>query len=216
MDFNGNPNIGIYIFVNNKFCLIGPEVSKEKSQEIEKTFGVPVYKISILNTELVGIFASGDDNNIFVPELFDYEREALKSICEKHECNLIELDEIKNTYGNNLCVGDNTILINAFYPEKFYKKLEKLGYKVSIVNNKKFDSVGSTAKYLNGFFFFSQEYDEADIEEEVKDKVSGVGTINSGSNYISSGVVGNNNGVIIGSSSTSIEIQNIVESLDYL
>ena len=52
--------------------------------------------------------------------------------------------------------------------------------------------------------------------ENFIDEIGGNGTVNSGNNFISSGVVGNCNGLILGSACSTVEIQNIVESLDYL
>ena len=30
MEFEGNPNVGLYMFVNDKFCLVGKELDKSK------------------------------------------------------------------------------------------------------------------------------------------------------------------------------------------
>lgn len=216
MEFEGNPNVGIYMFVNNKLCILGKKVSKEKKAEIEKVLGVPVYIATALETELLGIFLTGDDHYLVIPQLFDYEKKLFQEICKENGMELIELDFRLNTLGNNICFGDEIILINPEYPNSVLKKLEKkTGYPVTKIDNDDFKAIGSVCLYANGNYFISQEFEEEQVES-ILDEIGGVGTINSGSNYIASGVVGNNQGVILGSASSTVEIQNVVEGLDYL
>ncbi len=216
MDFEGNPNIGIYIFVNDKFCLLGPQVPKSRKEEIQNTLGVPVYNVTVLATELLGIFIAGNNDFILVPDMYDYEKNELEKICKEHEVKLITLDDVQNTYGNNLCVGNKKILINPNYPDEFLKKLRKdTKYEVIPVLHSEHKAIGSTMKFVCGKYFLSQEYEEKHVKQILKE-IGGIGTINKGSNYISSGFVGNSNGAIIGSSSSTVEIQAIIESLDYI
>lgn len=216
MDFQNNPNIGIYLFANDKFCLIGKKVEEKIKKQIEENLKVPVFYISILDSELVGIFLAGNNQILICPKIYDKEFEKLKEICKKFEVNLIQIDDIKNSYGNNICVGDDLILINSTYSKKFSTSLfKKTNYKIIEVENKKFNAIGSTSKFIKNKFFFSQEYKKEELEI-ILDKICGLGTINSASYFISSGIVGNKNGVIIGSLSTSVEIQNVLESFDYL
>lgn len=216
MDFNGNPNIGIYMYVNDKFCLLGQKVNEEKKKEIEKTLQVPVYEINIIGTELIGIFLAGNNEFLLCPEVFEREKEILKEICEKHKVKLINIPEIKNTFGNNICFGEEEILINGNYEKEFIDKIKKeTKLKIIEIKSKTYEAIGSTAIFLNGKYFFSQDYEKIEIKN-IFDKIAGIGTINSGSSYISSGIVGNSLGVILGSHSTTIEIQNIVETLEYL
>jgi len=216
MDFNNNPNIGIYMFVNDKFALIGQDIDKKKKIEIEKSLGVPVYKLTILNTELVGLFVCGNNDVLVVPEMFDYELKKFEEICKEHEMKLIIVDEIKNTFGTNVCVGDHVILINSEYRRGFEEKLSrKTKYKIVRIQNKMFNSIGATCRFINGKYFLSQEYVKSEVKDII-DKIGGAGTVNKGSNFVSSGIVGNSNGVILGAMCSTVEIQNIVESLDYL
>lgn len=126
------------------------------------------------------------------------------------------INEKMNTFGNNLCISDKLIVANPKYPKSFYNTLEKkTGLKAFKLENKEFESAGAVCKYVSGKFFVSQELSEEEVDKFIND-IGGVGTVNSGSNYVSSGIVGNKNGLLIGSTSSTIEIQNIVESLDFL
>lgn len=216
MEFESNPNIGIYMFANDKFCLVGKSITDSKKKEIEKILEVPVYKISILETELVGIFVTGDNDFLIIPNIEDKERQILDDICSKHDMKLVICNHRLNTIGNNICLGDKVILVNPDYPDSVVKELSKsTKYKVHKIDSVEFKAIGSVCVFANNKFFVSQEFEEAELKVILK-QIGGVGTINSGSNFIASGVVCNSNGLILGSGSSTIEIQNVVESLDYL
>jgi len=216
LEFDSNPNIGLYLFVNDKFCLLGKEVSEEKKKEIENILNVPVYNLTIIGSDLVGVFVAGNNDFILIPKAHDYELKKIEEICAKHEVILHVVDEKLNTFGNNFCVGNDKIIINPNYDTKFKNKLaKKTNYEIIKLKNKEFESAGSVCKFLNGKFFISQEISENDVKKFSSD-VCGVGTINAGSNMISSGVVGNSYGLLLGSMSTTIEISNITQSFDYL
>ena len=216
MEFDSNPNIGLYMFACDKFAIIGMDANKEKMKAIEDVLQVPVYKTSVLSTELVGIFVAGNEEFLIVPDMYDYEMEVFKEICTKHDVKLLVKDYKLNTLGNNLCFGKNTILINHQYPKSFIYELgEETGYKVIELKVPEYENAGAIATYKNGKYFMSQEVSEDQVKDIVNE-IGGIGTINAGSNFISSGIIGNSNGVLIGSMSTTVEIQNVVEGLDYL
>lgn len=218
MDFEGNPNIGIYMFVNDKFCLVGPEISESKEKEIAETFGVKVYRATVLGTDLVGVFVAGNNDFIIAPSMYDYELKNFEKICKEHDVKLFIMEDIQNTFGNNVCVADEEILINPDYSKKFEKALAKRvgkGMKIVKIGHNMFNSVGSTCVYANDKFFIAQEYSEDDVNP-IASKVGALGTVNAGSNFVASGAVANKNGIILGSMCSTVEIQNIIESLDYL
>lgn len=216
MEFDSNPNIGLYMFACDKFAIIGVDANKEKMAAIEDVLKVPVYKTTVLSTELIGIFVAGNEDFLVVPDMYDYEMKVFKEIAEKHDVKLLVKDYKLNTLGNNLCFGNKTILINHQYPKGFGLELEKeTGYKVIELKVPEYENAGAIATFKNGKYFMAQQVTEENVKEIV-DQIGGIGTINSGSNFISSGIVGNSFGVLIGSLSTTVEIQNIVEGLDYL
>jgi translation initiation factor 6 len=216
MDFEGNPNIGLFMFVNDSFALLGKTVPKEKKEEIEKILQVPVYQISVLQTDLVGVFLSGNNSMIISPELPEYEQKELESICLKHNVTFISISHNLNTFGNSLCVGEKHILCSKEYGKQFKKELEeKTSLLVVPVVKEAYNSIGGLSVHANKKYFLSQELEEKDVKDIVAE-VGGVGTINGGSEFVSSGVVANSNGILIGSMSTTIEIQAVLEALNFI
>ncbi len=215
MEFESNPNIGLYIFVNDKFCIIGKNLENKK-KEIEKILKVPIYVTSIFATDLLGVFISGNNEYLLIPKMYDYELNIFKEIEKEHKIKLIISNEILNTFGNNITFGNEQILISAKYPKKFKDKLEKeTNLKIIPLKNKNYDAIGSVCAFVNGKFFISQDLEENEISDFLK-FIGGIGTVNSGSNFVSSGIIGNKYGILIGSNCSTIEIQNILESLNYL
>ena len=72
--YNGDPNIGLMTFVNNKFCLVGSLATDNLVKDLHATFKVPVHRITLCGTDLIGIFCAGNDEIILLPGIvFDYE-----------------------------------------------------------------------------------------------------------------------------------------------
>ena len=75
LDFEGNPNIGLFGFCNDSFCLLPKGLSKKTQNKIEKTLDVPCYNISIAGTSLIGAFIAGNNSKIIVPHIiFENEK----------------------------------------------------------------------------------------------------------------------------------------------
>lgn len=216
MEFEGNPNIGIYMFANDKFCLLGYRVDPKKKKEIENVLGVPVIEALVLDTQLLGVFIAGNNDFLLIPELFEREMDFFTKLTKKYEMELITVKSRLNTVGNNVCVGNKKLLVNPDYMKDTLLELnKKTGYDVVKIGNSEFKSVGALCVFKNSKYFISQEYDDLDLKQ-IKKEISGIGSINSGSAFVGSGIVGNSKGLILGSLSSTIEIQNVVETLDYL
>lgn len=216
LEFEQNSNIGTFMFTNDKFCLIGRDVESDVLESIGNVLDVPIFKVSILNSQIVGIYIAGNNDFLIMPEVEESEKEIFDKISSDFNIDIFYFNSKNNAFGNNLCVGEKEIISTTLYNKDFLKELsKKTGLKTHKIEHKDFDSIGSVCKFMKGKYFISQEFEEDQVKSIVK-QVCGVGTVNSGSNYISAGCSGNKNGVLIGSDSSTIEIQNLVESFDYL
>ena len=105
LDFEGNTNIGLFMFANDKFALLGKEVDEKKKKEITSVLDVPVYTVSVMQTDLVGVFLTGNNEFILCPQIPEYEQKILVDICNEHDTKIFFLNHTLNTYGNSFCVG---------------------------------------------------------------------------------------------------------------
>ena len=216
LEFNKNFNVGNFLVTNDKFCLIGENINKIKKNKIEKVLNVPLINMRILNSNFIGIFIFLDNKNLIVSEnIFEKEIKDLKKICKKFDVNLNLIKDNENCFGNTICISKNFFILSKLHKKnkRFSELSKKLKKKIIFLEDENFNLAGSLLKVNElGKIFSSQELDKKDLKKIEKDVLE-IGTINKGSPFISSGVIGNKYGIVIGSNSTTIEIQNIVDNL---
>lgn len=216
MEIETNPNIGLFLYSNDKFAIAGNNFTEKQIKEIEKNLDVPAYQTTILGTDLIGVFTAGNNEKLIIPEIYDYEKSVFEEISQKHEIEVIEVNDKVNTFGNSLLLTNDNVIIGKEVNKALKEKIEKkTKMKTMLMENSEYSGAGTVLIHANDKLFASQALNENDVKE-FAEQIVGVGSINSGSNFISSGVVANKNGIIMGSSSSTVEIQNLVESLDYL
>ncbi len=216
-NFNQSPTIGLYGFANDKFCLIGKGFKKmlKKMQEVLK---VSCYEVSILKSDLIGAFVTGNNDFILVPELDSNELNELKEICQKHDVKLLVFPTRLNALGNNLVVGKRTILANPEYSEKEIEYLKSItNFNVETISINEVNAIGSIIKVnskgaLVGFIAEEmQEY----LQHNLGLKVT-FGSVLNGSPYVSAAVIVNSNGFIASENNTGIELGVIDEAFGFV
>jgi translation initiation factor 6 len=213
LDINGDPNIGLYVIATDKFCLVGNTVSQKRIKEIEKTLNVPVYKIKLYGTDLIGIFAVGNSKCVLIPDIvFKSEIEALKKIPVK----FVVIKTEKTALNNNILCNDKIAFVSKEYTEDEVKLIkEELGVKVVQMDIAGTTLPGSCGVLTNKGAIFNTNCTDAEIkkiEKELEHEV-GLGTVNMGNNFVSSGVVANSDSFIIGKLTSGHETMRIDESL---
>lgn len=216
--FNGLYNIGLYGFANDKFALIGKEIPDDIACEMSKVLKVPIHKITIAGTSLVGVFVAGNNNKLLVPNIiFDDEKLALKEAGVDFEV----FDTKLTCLGNNIIVGDDVAIISTEFSDAEEKRLAvSLGVKTLRINLNGMTSVGSLV-VLNlskkrALISNDLSRDDQKIIESTFSVESTPGSINMGSPYVRSGIICNDNGFIVGSDSGGPEITNADNALGFL
>lgn len=209
--FNGDPNVGLYGFATDKYCLLGLRLQKNIMDEIKKVIGKEIIISTLAGTELIGLFAVGNSNGILLPKITeDFELERLKKMFDIN----IEVLECKETaLGNLILCNDKGCLISRSLAK--YKKFiaDVLGCDVGIGTIADLDIVGSTAVATNVGCLCHREASEKEmekIEQILKVKVD-VGTVGYGSPFINSGLIVNSKGVLYAEGTTGAELGRIEE-----
>jgi len=214
--FNGNPNVGLYGYCNNRYCLLGKEVPDHKAKMVEEVLKVPVHKITICGTSLIGAFVTGNSKTLLVPNnAFEYELRYLDNLGIKYTLIKAEL----NALGNNILCNDDGCIINPeFTPEQQKKIKQALGVEVKTCLIAEIDIVGSVAALNSRGCIIHRDVTKE--EKKLVDSTLGLksvpGTVNMGSPYIRSGLLCNDNGFVIGELSGGPEIVHIEEELGFL
>ncbi len=202
---HGNSNIGLYMFCNDKFCLVGKSVEDFKVAEIEKALKVPVHKITIAGTDLIGAFITGNNSNIIVPELaYEHELRHLDKLGISYaviETNLTAL-------GNNVLANDNFAIVNPEFSAVVKKKIRQaLCVKVVPGTLMHSDVVGSLGVLKNEIAILCEGADKEEIKkvETLLNKKVFLATIGT-YNYIGSSLAANSYGFVIGEDVRADEI----------
>jgi len=215
-NFNGNPNIGLFGYATNKYCLLSKEVQRKVVKEIEKTLNVKVQRISIAGTVLIGVFCAGNSKCLLIPALvFDDEIKKL----DKTRINYEIIETRFTALGNNILVNDKGCLVNPKFEDTAIKQIEKaLGVKVKRATIADLNTLGSLA-ILNKkgclAHYEIKKKESQQIRKVLKVKVFS-SSINRGSPYVKSGLMLNDLDYVVGDQSTGVEIGEVENALGFV
>jgi len=215
-NFNSNPNVGVYGYANDKYCLLGRSVPQHLIKEIKEALKVPVHRITICGTDLVGVFCNGNNNMLLVPEIaFEDELEVL----DKLEIPYTIIKTKLTAFGNNLLCNDKGCLANPDYSAETKKRIRE-ALNVALKPGKIADmtNVGSSAIMNDKGCVVHNEATDAEIGfmEDLFGITCIQGSVNMGSPYLGAGVIANSKGFIVGDASGGPEVNNIDEGLGFL
>ncbi|MFW6046716.1 MAG: translation initiation factor IF-6 [Candidatus Woesearchaeota archaeon] len=216
IDFNGNQNIGLFSYSNDEITLIGTGYGYDKNKDrIEKALKTRLYEVNITGISLVGVMITGYKNKILVPsDTFDNEIETLKEL----GFEVKRLNTKYNALRNNIIVFKNGVLVKKDLEREAEEEIKKFfNKKVLRTDFDQFEAIGQMfAKNDHGIIASPQlkEEDKEIIEKFLEQKIR-IGTINFGGSYINSGVVANNNGLLVGKDSSGYEIVEIESGLGF-
>ena len=212
--FNGDPNVGLYGFATNNYCLLGLKPQKNILNEIRKVIGKEIKISSLSGTELIGLFVVGNSNGILLPKIV--EDHELKQIKKMFGLNIEVLKSKQTALGNLILCNDKGCLISRSLIK--YKKNIKdvLGCEVDTGTVAGLGIVGSTAAATNVGCLCHREATEKEMEkiEQVLKVRADVGTVGYGSPFIKSGVIVNSKGILYADGTTGAELGRIEEVFD--
>lgn len=213
--FNTNPNIGLYMFSTDSYCLIGQEVPEKHRQGIEEALGVPTYRLTVAGTSLIGVFAAGTDNLLLLPDiLLEHEKRQLESLNIPYA-----FFKTNNTaLGNNILFNEHGCLVNPIYSENEQKELKRLiGLEPQVRRIANVETPGSIITFNNELGLLHNDATVEDINavSDLFNRECTNATINMGVPYIKSGLCCNKNGFVISATSSGPEIAFVDEYLGY-
>ena len=207
-----NPNIGVYIYVNNKIAIVPPGLSKLAKKTITEILNVDIIESTIAGSRINGVFLAGNDKAILAPEIIkDDELQFLRDSLGKSI--RIVIIKTKNTaLGNLIVANNNACLVSPVLEEGAVKKIEDaLGVRVKKKALLGIPTVGSMM-VVNDYKALVHPLVADDEIEEINKHLNinaGPATVNEGVSFVKTGVLLNNNGVLVGESTTGPEIMNI-------
>ena len=204
--FHGNPNIGLYGFATDKFVLLGKEIPERMCFEIKAALEVPVIRMNIAGTSMIGLFITGNSNGVIVPEIA-YSSEL--KILHDHKIPYTVVDSELTCLGNNVIVNDKIGYCNPGYSKKSIEKIEQaLKIKLTPLTIAEMDVVGALAvvNKFGGLIHNEASDEEIEAISKLTEEKVMLSTLNYGNPYIKSSILSNNKGIVIGNRSTGVEV----------
>jgi translation initiation factor 6 len=212
----GSDNIGLYIKASNSFFLYHSSIPDKKIREVEselETIPVPVY---LINTLILSPFIVCNNNGVILPYLFEeYAKEELVRRLKNLDINIGVIKEKYTSLGNLVLANDKGAIVSPILSLSARKMIaDTLDIEVISSTIGRFSYVGSMAVSNNNGVLASPvaKDDEIRMIEDVLKVSLYTGTINGGIEFVSSGIVANDNGVVVGSSTTGRELMIISQA----
>jgi len=211
----GNPNIGVYIYVNNRIALIPEGLTSSAKRKIREVLGVETVEARVGGSPLLGIFLAGNDNVILAPKIItDQELERLRDVGLKVEV----VHGVFTALGNIVLANSKAALL---HPEINDRELETIVSALGVEKARrgviaKIPTVGSAAVVTDTGGLVHPDADESELEElsQFFDVDVDVGTVNFGVAFIKTGLVANNYGALVGGNTTGPEIMRVMKALN--
>ena len=207
-DLYRGPNIGVYSITNDHILLLPKGFTPSKASALAEHLGVDHFTYtSIANTRLLGTLLVMNNKGMILPKTaFADEYEHLKA---ETGLNIGVLDSKFTALGNLICANDKGAIASPWLSENDCRMVsDVLG--VEIIQRRVADmyQTGSVMAANNKGAVTHPETDE----EEMKSFANILGvhiehsSINNGIPYVSSGMLANNNCIVVGSLTTGPEI----------
>jgi len=216
MNFNENPNLGVFCRANEKVAFIQKGLSKKQRNRISDILELEVVELSISDASVIGSLLSMNSKGAVVCDFID--KKSLKTV-EDNGLNVCVIKDKINAAGNDILVNDFGALVHPDLKEKTIKEIKDI-FDVPVHQGtiSSLKTVGMSAVVTKkGLLCHPKVTDEEKITLEKIFKVPVmIGTVNHGSPIIGSGLVANSKGAIIGDLTTGIEMGRIEEALGFL
>jgi translation initiation factor 6 len=214
LNFQKNPNIGLFALANDGFCLVNRFIRKKDVSLIKSVLRVPVYQTSVLGTGLIGIFTGGNSQGIVISDrIYDEEIEEMQ-----RNFDVLVLETKHTALGNLMLANDKGCIISKDL-KPFRKDIRNfLGVDTRIGTIGGIDLVGSLGICnRNGCLVHKWiTKKEKELIEKILEVNVSPGSVNFGNPWIKSGLLVNSNGFLAGDQTSGPELGLISETLGFV
>ena len=209
-----NPFIGIHLRACSREVLVPREIPPLLLQSAEAALGVPAVKISISQSNLLGLFAAMNSNGAVVPSFIE---EAELSHLKKSAGLNVAVMSSHFAVGNNILCNDRAALANPAYSKAEIAQIsDALGVEtVAHDTLTRIPTIGAISVATNRGLLAYNDMPQVELRklERFFGVKGAVGTCNMGVPFNGIGVVANDNRALVGDASSGFETQRIYEAL---
>jgi len=211
-NFFGDPNIGLYGFATDMYCLMG--LRQKANKKAKSVFNVPLRVSTAMDTGFVSLFVAGNSSGLIVPRISEgYELNSLKK-----SFDVLVIDTDYTAIGNLVLLNDKGIILSPLLRKHkgAIKKFFGLPCEISKIAGTAV--VGSAAIATNNGCLLHPKVraSEKRLIESTLQVRADIGTVNFGSPFVKSGIIANANGLIVSDACSGPELGRINEALGFL
>jgi translation initiation factor 6 len=210
LDVYRSSNIGVFLKCNEKAILIPKGLAPTKADKLSSSVKVPCVHTSIDGLRLIGPLTAMNSSGILVSRYI--EEDELKSLKTETGMNVERFPSNYNAIGNLIAVNDFGGIASNLLSTTHVKLIQDvLGVPVERMNVAGYLTVGSFIFCTNAGTLVHPLTPEKEIQEIKSILKTDVipCTINNGVPFISSGILGNSKGIIVGSLTNGTELLNL-------
>ena len=206
-DVYSGPNIGIFTSVNDKFIFIPNGFAKTKAENLANYLQTEYITTSVANTRLLGVLMVLNNHGVLLPQTSSPEE--IANLRKHTDLNVKILDTKYNALGNLICVNDKGGIVSPVIEKEYIKEIEDV-LDIEVMQKKVagYYQVGAVMQANNLGGIIHPEADEEDIKKF--SNILGINiepsTINGGTPFVSSGMLVNNNAIVVGNLTNGPEI----------
>ncbi len=216
MDFNENPNLGVFCRCNNDVVFVRKGLTKKTLRKISEVLDVKLVEMNIVDATIIGSLMVFNSKGAIITDFAD--KRALDTVVD-NGLDLCVVSDKFNAVGNDILVNDSGCMVHPDFSNKTIDAIKDvLGVPVVRGSIGTLKNVGMAAAVTNKGLLCHPKVtdDEKKMLEKVFDVPVMIGTVNHGSPVIGSGLVANSKGAIIGNQTTGIEMGRIEEALGFI
>ncbi|WP_309492209.1 translation initiation factor IF-6 [Candidatus Hecatella orcuttiae] len=206
----GSPNIGIYSLATDKFVMLPAGVSARKIERAEKVLKVKAVSLDLGYSKLIGILAAANSHGIILPHYISDEE--VSFIRKQLDVRVDRLNSKHTSLGNLILANDRGAVVAPLFSRREVRRIEEtLAVDAASSPLVGLPLPGSLAVATNQGALVHPEASEEEkklLSEVLKVPVS-VGTINGGVTFLSSGILINSHGALVGAFTTGPELMGI-------
>lgn len=216
IDLVGNSSIGIFGIATNTYALLPYNTKPHVVQTANEVLGVKVTFASLVQSRLLGIFAVGNSNALLLPHLISESELNHLEQSMTDDVTIGYLESKISALGNSIVASDRVAIVHPdFTREDVHKIQDVLNVEVIPTTLMGNPLVGSLIfRNDHGFLAHPKISDEEITELESIFGIKGdVTTVNRGTPYPRPGIIGNTNGLLVGTDTTGSEMMRIFQVL---
>ena len=202
-NFENSPYIGIFCVANDNTALVPLSSPKGFVDTVKEKLDVEVVNTTIANTPLISIFCVMNNKKIFVPDIL--EKGELK-VLKDNLPDVVVLSEKYTALGNLISLNDKGAVCSRYVHKTLSEHIKAKS--MTIAGS---DLAASCLFASNKGFLAHIDTSEKDLAglEEMLGVSGDCGTVNFSDPFVRSGIIGNKNGILVGSLTSGPELNRI-------